>query len=183
MVHRPTHCPPISPTPSYGMNIQIGCYAVWVVHLAGVLQRPPHTISAVRFDNAEHLPLSPPAKSKRGDLSPLFICNVMSMYSLLVTELEKMVDPTVWENPWGFSGDQGTLSWQLEPKKTSFSLRCQSWRFWNMSPESWEEISIWVHIGLKAIWVSWILLYRLCVRVGTNSEERYKWGPNPDMQR
>lgn len=70
----------------------------------------PYTNPAVRFDNAEHLPLSPSAKSKRGDLSPPFICNVMSMYSLLVTELEKMVDPTVWENPWGFSGDQGTLS-------------------------------------------------------------------------
>ena len=65
---------------------------------------------AVRFDNAEHLLLSPSAMNKRGDLSPPFICNVTSMYSLLVTELEKMLGPTVWENPWGFSGDQGTLS-------------------------------------------------------------------------
>lgn len=99
--------------------------------------------TAVRLDNAEHLPLSPPALNKRGDLSPPFISNVTSMYNLLVTELEKMVEPTVWENPWGFSGDQGTLSWQLEPKKTSFSSRCQCWGFWIVSPEGWEEIHIW----------------------------------------
>lgn len=103
----------------------------------------PCMTPAVRFDNAEHLPLSPSAMNKRGDLSPPFICNVTSMYSLLVTELEKMVGPTVWENPWGFSGDQGTLSWQLEPKKTGFSSRCQSWAFWIVSPEGWEEIHIW----------------------------------------
>lgn len=34
--------------------------------------------------------MSPPAMDKREDLSPPFICNVTSMYSLLVTELEKM---------------------------------------------------------------------------------------------
>lgn len=114
----------------------------------------PYTNPAVILDNAEHLPLSPPAKSKRGDLFPPFICNVMSMYSLLVTELEKMVDLTVWENPWGFSRDQGTLSWQLEPKKTSFSSRCQPWRFWIASPEGSEEVHILVRLGLEAIWVS-----------------------------
>lgn len=70
----------------------------------------PYMTPAVRLDNAEHLLLSPSAMNKRGDLSPPFICNVTSMYSLLVTELEKMVEPTVWENPWGFSRDQGTLS-------------------------------------------------------------------------
>lgn len=89
----------------------------------------PYMTPAVRFDNAEHLLLSPRATNRRGDLSPPFICNVTSMYSLRVTELEKMVELTVWEDPWGFSGDQGTLSWQLEPKKTSSSSRCQSWDY------------------------------------------------------
>lgn len=114
----------------------------------------PYMTPAVRFDNAEHLPLSPPAMNKRGDLSPPFICNVTSMYRLLVTELEKMVEPTVWENPWGFSGDQGTLSWQLEPKKTSFSSRCQSWGFLNCVSWRLRGNSHLVHLGLDAIWVS-----------------------------
>lgn len=38
-------------------------------------------------------------------------------------------------------------------------------------------MSIWVHVGLKAIWVSSISLYQLCVHVGTNSEERRKTRP------
>lgn len=40
-VHHPARPPPPNQTSSYGMNIQISCYAVRVVHLAGVLQQLP----------------------------------------------------------------------------------------------------------------------------------------------
>lgn len=39
--HRQGPPPPPNQTSSYGMNIQISCYAVRVVHLAGVLQQLP----------------------------------------------------------------------------------------------------------------------------------------------
>lgn len=70
------------------------------------------------------------------------------MYSLLVTKLEKMVDPTVWENPWGFFRDQGTLSWQLEPNRTSFSSRCRSWRALDRVSWSLRGNSLFISLGI-----------------------------------
>lgn len=46
----------------------------------------------VRLDSVEHLLPPPPVMNKRGDLSPSFISNVMSMHSLLVTEQEMIVE-------------------------------------------------------------------------------------------
>lgn len=162
------HGPPPHPTPSADPSVMARIHksaAAWSEPCIQqvFLLRTPFTAPAVRFDNSERLSLSPPAKSEWGDLSPPFIRNVMSMYSLLVSELEKMVDPSACETPWGFSWDQGTLPWQLKPKKTSFSLRCQSWHVWSVSPRGLEEIHILLGLRLGAIWVFWFsLLWPLC---------------------
>ena len=128
--------PPLNPTPKIWHECTNQLLCGWSCAFSSCFRTSPHMTVAVRFDNAEHLPLSPLAMNKRGDFSPPFICNVTSVQSLVVTELGKMVDPTVCENPWGFSWEQGTLSWQDAPKKDQLPLTvpivrflyCAAWR-------------------------------------------------------
>lgn len=113
---------PLSAQPtSCGINMQISCCISCA--FSRCFTAAPCMTPAVRFDNAEHLPLSPSATNQSGDLFPPFICNVRSMYPLLVTELEKLVEATVWRTHRDF---WGIIACQLEPEKTSFSSQCQS---------------------------------------------------------
>lgn len=107
------------------------------------------------------------------------------MYSLLVTKLEKMVDPTVWENPWGFFRDQGTLSWQLEPNRTRFSSRCRSWRFldrvsWRLRGNSqFSSLGIYFYSPSGFPELKFANCAHIDTHVGDANEARIqKWGAN-----